>query len=594
MPHFAVSSPAVERVLGLLENVKAAGEGKWMALCPVHDDRQRSLSLRVGDEGQMLMFCHAGCKVAAVVAALGLQMTDLFADTARPIDSAPIVAHASGVDERSRLVKSYDYYDADGDGLFQVCRFEPKTFRQRRRNGNGEWTWNLEGVTPVLYRLPEIMEAVALERRIYIVEGEKDADALTDLGLDATTSPMGAGKWRESYSQVLSGADVVILPDNDDTGRAHAQQVAASLTARGCTVRVVELPNLPPKGDLSDWLTTIDPPGDLNALETMVCTASVWTAAQIDARTRTRWRLDDLWANTQLMQPPPPVVPYLAWEARTTLLAAREKSGKSTLTGFVAAMVSRGGEFLGEPCTKGPVLIVGLEEYLGDTARRLKEFGAIGSMVWLVDRFMGQASDRPSEVRAHIEAVAPVLVIVDSLIAYARGLVADANNATQTQSIVQSLADLSHQTGAAMVLIHHARKADGKYRDSSAIGGAVDVIAEVFPPEEHERTDPTRRRVRPIGRVPGRSVDFRFTGTGYEVVDGSGPQKAPLEQRIADAVRANPLCSTNKLCAEVGEQRQAIYASVERMLKDGRLVNDGTPRMPHLRLASFPSESRLL
>ena len=96
-----------------------------------------------------------------------------------------------------KIVASYDYTDEFGTLLFQVVRLAPKTFRQRRPDGKGGWIWNLEGVTRVLYRLPDLMEALALERRVFVVEGEKDVESLARLGIVATCNPGGAGKWRD-------------------------------------------------------------------------------------------------------------------------------------------------------------------------------------------------------------------------------------------------------------------------------------------------------------------------------------------------------------------------------------------------------------
>jgi hypothetical protein len=90
---------------------------------------------------------------------------------------------------------------------------EPKSFRQLRPDPDkpGKWLWNLDGITPVLYRLPQVLAAVKSGQTIYIVEGEKDADNLHALGLTATCNAMGAGKWRDSYSEALRGASVVII-----------------------------------------------------------------------------------------------------------------------------------------------------------------------------------------------------------------------------------------------------------------------------------------------------------------------------------------------------------------------------------------------
>src|SRR5882672_7763875 len=114
---------------------------------------------------------------------------------------------------KSRIVKTYDYRDERGELLFQAVRYEPKEFRQRRPDGNGGWIDNLQGVRRVLYRLPELIHS-DLKQFVYVCEGEKDCDNLAAIGLTATTSPMGAEKWRPEYSEHLRGRYVVILPDN--------------------------------------------------------------------------------------------------------------------------------------------------------------------------------------------------------------------------------------------------------------------------------------------------------------------------------------------------------------------------------------------
>jgi hypothetical protein len=131
------------------------------------------------------------------------------------------------------VVKTYDYVDPDGSLLFQKQRHEPKTFTQRAPKGNG-WVYSLQGVRKVLYRLPEVMAA----KVIFVVEGEKDADFLTEaLGgvvtlenggavtAAATCNFDGAGKWRDEYSAFCAGRRVVVLPDNHEPGRRHGQDV---------------------------------------------------------------------------------------------------------------------------------------------------------------------------------------------------------------------------------------------------------------------------------------------------------------------------------------------------------------------------------
>jgi DNA primase len=151
-----------------------------------------------------------------------------------------------------KIVAIYQYKDLDGSVLHETVRYEPKDFRQRRPDGNGGYIWNLNGIEPILYRLPEITEAIRLGDVIFIVEGEKDADNLVKLGFEATTCPMGAGKWRMSYSFTLQGAKVVIIPDRDEAGRNHAQQIANQLYWLTECIKILILPG---KGkDVSDWI----------------------------------------------------------------------------------------------------------------------------------------------------------------------------------------------------------------------------------------------------------------------------------------------------------------------------------------------------
>lgn len=151
------------------------------------------------------------------------------------------------------VVATYDYKNSAGRLVFQVLRYRPKDFRQRRPDGAGGWIWNLDGVQRVLYRLPELLAADPATIA-FVVEGEKDADRLHSLGLLATTNAQGAGKWRPAYAEALRGRPVVILPDNDAPGEAHAQDVARSLFGVAASVKAVNLPGLPAKGDVSDWL----------------------------------------------------------------------------------------------------------------------------------------------------------------------------------------------------------------------------------------------------------------------------------------------------------------------------------------------------
>lgn len=157
--------------------------------------------------------------------------------------------------QKSKITAVYDYKAQDGTLIYQVLRKEPKAFIQRRPDNKGGWMYDLQGVEPIPYRLPKITKAISNGESVLIVEGEKDADKLAAMGFASTCNSGGAGKWTEVHSQYLPpNTEVVIIPDNDDPGHKHAETIAAQLIKRGCRVKVINLPGISIKGDVSDWL----------------------------------------------------------------------------------------------------------------------------------------------------------------------------------------------------------------------------------------------------------------------------------------------------------------------------------------------------
>lgn len=140
----------------------------------------------------------------------------------------------------AQVVATYDYRNESGELLYQVVRKHPKTFRQRRPDGAGGWLWNLEGVAPSLYRLPDVIRAVGAGDAVYIVEGEKDVEALESAGCVATCNSGGAGKWRADFGRYFQGSEVVIVRDRDKPGEEHAREVFRSIRKIAKSIRVVE------------------------------------------------------------------------------------------------------------------------------------------------------------------------------------------------------------------------------------------------------------------------------------------------------------------------------------------------------------------
>lgn len=238
---------AVSNFLSLLNGVRRTGPRQWEARCPAHDDQRPSLSVSEGDDGRVLVYCQAGCHLLQVIRPLGVSVGSL-----HPSGKIPPSRLAKGKSET--IVAEYDYCGIDGELLYQVVRFDPKGFRQRRPDGKGGWTWTLGDTPRVLYRLPELVAAPIGETAL-VCEGEKDSDRLAALGFVSTCNPGGAGKWEcLSDDSALNGRTIVIIADNDPPGRKHAHQVESILQPRAASVRVVTVPN---GKDISEWLASI-------------------------------------------------------------------------------------------------------------------------------------------------------------------------------------------------------------------------------------------------------------------------------------------------------------------------------------------------
>jgi hypothetical protein len=230
-----------------------------MVKCPAHDDGTASLKIseEPGDDGRVLMHCHARCTFESIVDALGIPAASLMGDAPGSSGDGSV----SGRPEPKPPTENYDYRDAGGTKTFRVTRYYTrrngggwkKQFVQNRFEPDGSVGKGMDGVERVPYRLPDLLSAIGKGETVYVVEGEKDVHTLLDWGLTATTSPAGAGKWPADFGRHFTGADVVILPDADEPGLAHASDVSASVAPHAGSVLTVELPGLSVKGDVTDW-----------------------------------------------------------------------------------------------------------------------------------------------------------------------------------------------------------------------------------------------------------------------------------------------------------------------------------------------------
>lgn len=402
----------------------------------------------------------------------------------------------------SRIVATYDYTDEQGALLFQVVRRDPKDFRQRRPDGAGGWEWSTKGVRRTLYRLPELVGDDA-DRTVYVVEGEKDANAIAQLGYLATTSPGGAGKWgavAEHAQEVLRGRDVIVIADADDVGRKHALEVADSLRDVARSVVAMQCPA--PHKDASDLLAagcklaeleplatkTEDEPPPANPWMGRVvsCAAEMFTQAP----PRREWLLRD--RRTQGAG----VLPL----GKVGMLVAEGGAGKTiALVQLALAVASHEPTpWLGcyDVPNQGRALLVLGEEDADEVHRRLynarRSMGAPvpepGAIVALplagVPCAMVESDQHRNPIdapflvwlRGYLQDHGPfALVIVDPLSRFG-GVDAETDNAAATR-FVQALESIAVETGATVIVAHHtnklARGAGSKVDGSSARGSSA-------------------------------------------------------------------------------------------------------------------------
>lgn len=438
-------------------------------------------------------------------------------------DASPPRREGGSMKAKPSIVATYDYIDENGELLFQVCRMEPKDFRQRRPDTSqpGGWNWSTKGVRRVLYRLPDILTAPKGEP-VFVVEGEKDADRLAEMGLIATTNAGGAGKWFDSYADALKGRDVIVLPDNDDAGRRHADQVEDSLRASGVRAVSIELTGLPPKGDVSDWIAAGGTAGQLRDMAGQRLAEAASDPAQPKSRAdQIAGQLRPL-SEIEINRG----AGYLikGWLDRLTLSVIYGESnvGKSFLALDMAIHVAASatnwhGHRVGKDV--GAVVYVAAEGGRG-IANRLAALRqekpalahAAGNRLLLLPEALDLCGDGDAEalidaLKAALGDTRPGLIVIDTL---ARSMGGGDENSGQDMGRLIRNADLIRvATGAHVLLVHHAGKDTAKgARGHSSLRAAVDTEIEII--REGENIVANTRKQRDM--EGGKLLTYRLRG----------------------------------------------------------------------------------
>ncbi len=534
-------SKPINKILAKLKNVRKTKSG-WTARCPCHEDNRNSLSIAEGVDDRVLLYCHAGCATPNIVASVDMVFSDLFAEDEELKRKHRTVGKFNGFS----IVKTYDYTDEKGNLLYQVCRTSKKEFPIRRPDGNRGWSWGLGNASPVLYHLSSVIQTIQTGETLFLVEGEKDVERLNSVGLAATTCPMGAGKWREAYNAHLQEAHVVILPDNDEPGKQHAQQITNQLQRLAASIKIIHLPNLQEKEDVSDWL---DKYGTTEKLLQLVKEAQDETTEQTDPSSLYLTFLD----LKKLLKP-------IGWTWKgwlptglLTIVASEPGIGKSALALRLAASVISGIPWPDGTPYEGPrgkVLWCEAEASQSLNVERSDFWNmSLGDLIIprLEHPFMKVLLDNPNHRRI-VTAIALLedthFVIVDSL----RGCHSLDENSSESMEIVMWLAELARDTGKPILLTHHLRKRghyDGdsvnldRLRGSSAIIQPARVIWAMDTPDpelpEHKRLAVIKSNISKFPPPIGFIVDAYGPEFGEPPLP---PKKETLLERAKDRLRA--------------------------------------------------------
>jgi len=381
------------------------------------------------------------------------------------------------------LAREYSYYGPDGDLLFQVQRFEPKTFRQRRPDGKGGWLYNMDGVTPVPYNLVGMMQNP--DAAVFVVEGEKCADRMNQLGVVATTNHGGAKNWKPDINQYFADRNVIVIPDADEAGQAHADVVVSQLYPVAKRIKRVSLPGLTDKQDVFDWLNDHSP-SELMAL------VKETPAIEVEPDKAEPGEMPDiypLYDEAYLMNMPPVqwMIDGVLTKHGFAVMYGAPGTGKSFIAIDMALCMAHDIAWHGKQTNAGTVLYIAGEGVSG-LGKRVQAWklhhgiegnGSLKVLPVAVDMMDQESIERLLRTIDSLGTTFSCLVI-DTV---ARSMTGEENSATDMSSFIRGCDAIKHHTGCGLLAIHHAGKDASRginsMRGSSALAGAADTVLAV-------------------------------------------------------------------------------------------------------------------
>lgn len=529
-----------------LKGQRLNGAREVRVRCIFHDDRTPSLSVNF-EKG--VWKCHAGCGDGGI-----LDFEEKYShcdrDQARTnVDEMIEQQVFRPAGEKPEAV--YQYRDAAGRLVFEKLRYPGKRFVQRRPTEKGGYEYKLAGVKKPLYWLPEVLTA----NEIFICEGEKDSDSVRaafqkeklspDIRVASTTNFDGAGRWRDDYAPFFASKKAVILPDNDEIGRKHAEQVAASVFACAAGVKVVNLPGLAEKGDVSDYLQSHS-----------------WADLIAQIEKAPQWRPPE--AIQKLFVPAPQFVAQapqqIDWlvegiieRSANGFFSAVPKGGKSWVAVDLAISLALGCDWLGFHIPRpARVALVSREDNPALTAFRIKHLfvGKTCAAPALLESNLHVNSRRQSaelmidnpeqmeELMTALNTLRPEFVIFDVFNVLH---CADENDNQEMRTVLRQLSRIQAEIGCGIAVVHHYNKSDygsmtQRLRGSSAIAGWAEWLIGISMADEESKT--RRMEFELKAAEPPDPIHYRIESTSeisrLQRVSFSQAARAPREGSAAE------------------------------------------------------------
>jgi hypothetical protein len=559
--------PDTETIAKALGNAKQVN-GQWVCSCPVpghgrgNGDKNPSLSITESD-GRVLFHCHGGCDQRDVFDAV--RARDLLPTTPKR-EEISFTQHQDKV-----LEKEWVYRAEDGTELFTKRRYKTndakgKTYSIHRVDANGKRIAGIKDTRIVPLNLPEIIEAKQSGRAIYLVEGEKAADALTSIGAIATTSHTGAGSWPDEITQYFAGANIVVIPDHDEPGRQYARRAISRLLPVVKSIRYLDLDLMVEGDDAYEWVHHAK--GTRKELAEMAKQAPVITKEM--EVTDSEQSIQEAQPDQEAFNQTPQLLNIEAWdtikdesvewiiqnvlpERGFCALYGPPGSYKSFIALDIAEAIATGRQWMGnEICNSGAVLYIAGEGHGGIGARikacKINHQTQDGAEIYVIRYQLNLRSSADDfnllmqSIDALIErtGIELRLVQIDTLArAFGGG---NENDSQDMGAFIHNAGRLQRKLNCALMVLHHSGKDATKgLRGHSSLLGAVDTQLELQKLEQTERKEGVAGQgILTISKQKDGQDNLKF---GFEMIqiniNQSKESGLGLDENVSLAVKEN-------------------------------------------------------